>query len=177
MNEQTRVCLLMTAAQRSEIAAQLREIDYALCEYVEEDDAELPTVIFDTVSSIRSILGIKEEDQTMTCTTTEYGERFDLFDYNAIRILAAIHAYGASFGLGDTWRSKTAEYHLNHALSHIFKALEHKRTGVNPDPDGDDNLAHALCRVFMAVAIREREQAAMNETTASNDGLAKGESA
>jgi hypothetical protein len=81
--------------------------------------------------------------------------RFDLLDFKATKVLAEVYAYGALKYAADNWRGIPVESHLNHAVHHVLMALHELRTGENPEP-GEDHLGHALCRVHMAVAIREQ---------------------
>lgn len=79
--------------------------------------------------------------------------RYDLVDPRALHCLAAILHRGAIKYDVDNWRGIPAKDHINHALHHINSWLEEKREPSKPAILHDeDELAHAFCRVMMALA-------------------------
>lgn len=66
----------------------------------------------------------------------------------------------ASVGSGKhfvgEWRTESLDHHLHRAAGHLerWRGVQH---GVR-EPDGEDHLQQALCRVAMALAIREGER-------------------
>ncbi len=80
--------------------------------------------------------------------------RCDLLDGRAMLVLARVLKEGADKYEPDNWRKISEQSHINHALTHLFNYLI-------GDPDTtdqamEDELAHAFCRLMMAVAVRER---------------------
>jgi Domain of unknown function (DUF5664) len=72
---------------------------------------------------------------------------FDSIDPRTLLALARVHAEGdAKYGR-DNWRGIHPTSHINHAIIHLVAHLAGDRS--------DDHLAHALCRVGMAHAVRE----------------------
>lgn len=70
---------------------------------------------------------------------------FTSLDPHALFRVAATAAFGdAKYGV-DNWRGISALDHLNHALTHIHAHLA--------DDTSDDHLAHAACRMLMALAV------------------------
>lgn len=70
---------------------------------------------------------------------------FTSLDPHALFRVAATAAFGdAKYGV-DNWRGISALDHTNHALTHIYAHLA--------DDPSDDHLAHAACRMLMALAI------------------------
>jgi hypothetical protein len=76
--------------------------------------------------------------------------RFDLIPWAAIREASHILDFGAvKHGIG-TWKTISAEVHLDAAMSHIGHWLD----GQKIDPEsGRSHLQHALIRVLFAVAL------------------------
>ncbi len=75
--------------------------------------------------------------------------RFDLIDCSAIHAVAKVLHEGVTVhGYEENnWRKIPERDHLNHAVAHIFRHWE--------GGSGEDNLAHALCRLHMAIGVRE----------------------
>ena len=76
--------------------------------------------------------------------------RFDLLDTNAMFILTEILSTGAAKYGEDNWRKIPVRNHLNKAMIHIFSWLSGNKE--------DDHLGHALCRVFMALAVQHQDK-------------------
>lgn len=76
---------------------------------------------------------------------------YHLMDPRASHAHAAIlHRGELKYGR-DNWRKIDAEQHVNRAIAHLNTWLEHERErATNFLPE--DDLAHALCRVHMALA-------------------------
>jgi len=71
---------------------------------------------------------------------------FTSLDPHALFRVAQTAAAGdAKYGV-DNWRGIPTIDHLNHALTHIYAHLA--------DDISDDHLAHAACRMLMALAIQ-----------------------
>jgi hypothetical protein len=66
----------------------------------------------------------------------------------ALCILARTLAAGRRTHRAGAWRSKSVQKHLKHARKH----LELLARGC----EGEDHLAHAACRLLMALELRER---------------------
>ena len=66
----------------------------------------------------------------------------------ALRILARTLASGRRSHRAGVWRLKPVQKHLRHARKH----LDLLASGVG----GEDHLAHAACRLLMALELRER---------------------
>jgi hypothetical protein len=85
---------------------------------------------------------------------------YHLMDPRASFCHAAILHRGAIKYQRDNWRKIDAEQHVNRAIAHLQTWLEHVRQRqhvpgpvATPDPFlPEDDLAHALCRVHMALA-------------------------
>jgi hypothetical protein len=77
--------------------------------------------------------------------------RYDLLDGRAMDRLAAVLAYGAKKYAPDNWRLIDVDAHLNHAMKHIMNYLDLRACRVVQS--ADDELGHAFCRLFMAVAV------------------------
>jgi hypothetical protein len=74
------------------------------------------------------------------------------FPHEAIAIIDEILTYGKSKGYSTaSWRHGTVEYHVNKAKGHITDWLY----GIDR---GEDHLGCALCRLAMAVSIREEKK-------------------
>jgi len=71
---------------------------------------------------------------------------FTSLDPHALFRVAATAASGdVKYGV-DNWRGISERDHINHALTHIYAHLA--------DDTSDDHLAHAACRMLMALAIQ-----------------------
>lgn len=70
--------------------------------------------------------------------------RFDLIDPKTMFVLAGILSDGAKKYGEWNWKKLSKEDNINHALSHLFAALDN-------DPQ-DDHLGHAFCRVMFALS-------------------------
>lgn len=86
--------------------------------------------------------------------------RYDLMDGAALDVLAGILHYGASKYADDNWRLISMEEHYNHAMKHLANWIDQRkgRVPMPPITAVEDELGHAFTRLFMAVAIRERER-------------------
>lgn len=74
---------------------------------------------------------------------------FTSLDAHALFRVAATASQGdAKYG-PDNWRGIGCEDHLNHALIHIYAHLAGDQS--------DDHLAHAACRMLMALAVEIAE--------------------
>lgn len=85
-------------------------------------------------------------------TTNEQGGRqsrvpyrCDLLPARAVLDVAAVLSVGAEKYGPDNWRQITVNEHVNHALAHLFA----RQAG----DDADDHLAHAACRLLMALEM------------------------
>src|SRR5271165_515853 len=67
----------------------------------------------------------------------------------ALLSLSMVVGQGAERYAVNNWRRIPMEDHVSHALEHLFLHM-------NGDKD-DDHLDHALCRLAMAVAMRDTE--------------------
>lgn len=72
--------------------------------------------------------------------------RCDLSPARAVLAVAQVLATGAQKYGPDNWRGIPVEDHFNHALAHLFADLG--------GDTGDDHLAHAACRLLMALELR-----------------------
>lgn len=74
--------------------------------------------------------------------------RYDLIDNKANRMMAEVLATGAEdYGI-DNWRGISIEENINHAIDHLMAE-------ANQDySSGENHLAHAMCRVMFALAIK-----------------------
>lgn len=81
---------------------------------------------------------------------SKVGVRYDLIDPIAIQKLAQVFHEGAEKYDEWNWLKIDCRSHLNHALNHIYLWL-------GGDESGEDHLAHALCRLTMAVRKEEDE--------------------
>ena len=79
------------------------------------------------------------------------GRRFDLVDPQSIMRLAETLHHGAQKYGDFNWLNLTSESCLSHAENHI---AEHK-LGMDL---GEDHLAHAFCRIMMAMVLEKIEQ-------------------
>lgn len=74
------------------------------------------------------------------------------FPYEAIAVIAKVLEENSSKYKPSSWRELPITNHVLHAFQHLevvhFK--EQNKTG-------EDHLAHALCRLAMAIAVRENE--------------------
>lgn len=82
-----------------------------------------------------------------------------LIDARASFCHAAVLHRGALKYQRDNWRLIEAEQHVNRAIAHLQTWLEHVRVRDHSGPVTtgspfmvEDDLAHALCRVHMALA-------------------------
>lgn len=75
--------------------------------------------------------------------------RCDLLPPRASLRLAEVLAGGAEKYGEDNWHAISEREHIAHALEHVYRCLDGE-TG------GEDHLAHAACRMVMALEIRER---------------------
>jgi len=66
----------------------------------------------------------------------------------AFRILARTLAAGRSTHRAGAWRSKPVQKHLQHSRKHLDL--------LAAGSGGEDHLAHAACRLLMALELRER---------------------
>ena len=72
--------------------------------------------------------------------------RADLLPSKALLEVSKVMADGVKkYGPGETWKQQPAEFHLNRALTHLFKVLDHDTT--------ENHLAHAATRLLMALEI------------------------
>ena len=83
-----------------------------------------------------------------------------LMDARASFCHAAVLHRGALKRPRDNWRKIEAEQLVNHAIQHLQNWLEHVRVRDHSYPVtigdkfmAEDDLAHALCRVHMALAV------------------------
>jgi len=67
----------------------------------------------------------------------------------AVRAVDGAMDDGDAHGYTDEWTRQPASEHLTHAMQHL---LDHMRGDT-----GDNHLAHALCRVAMALSRRNDE--------------------
>lgn len=78
--------------------------------------------------------------------------RCDLIDGRALLVLGRVHKEGIDHGYEeDNWRQVTQQEHLKHALHHLYQ--------LQAGETDEDHLAHAFCRLCMAVGVREAAQA------------------
>ena len=115
-----------------------------------------------------------------------------LMDARASFCHAAVLHRGALKYPRDNWRFIEAEQHVNRAIAHLQNWLEHARQRDHISRVGpcdrfmvEDDLAHALCRVHMALAReieingihpehfdpKYHEQAPVNCATTTKEGL------
>ena len=77
-----------------------------------------------------------------------------LADPNALRMLGTVLAMGAKrhgrSNIGEGWYNVPSEDHIDHALDHI---LLWRLGNIR-----EDHLAHAQCRVHMALAVDMRKK-------------------
>jgi dATP/dGTP diphosphohydrolase len=85
---------------------------------------------------------------------SELYHRLILADPSALRALGGVLASGAKkYGrsnVGEGWYTISAEDHIDHALDHI---LLWRLGNIR-----EDHLAHAQCRVHMALAVDSRKK-------------------
>lgn len=76
----------------------------------------------------------------------------------ALPRIAAIAAKGfANYG-PDNWYKVSARDDMEHAVRHSVLALNESQGIKPPDgEEGEDHLAHAACRIMMAMAMEERK--------------------
>ena len=105
-----------------------------------------------------TIKGVGKDAQTVTngfgAKRSELHHRLILADPIALRALGGVLAKGAkkhgrSF-IGEGWYKIPAEDHIDHALDHI---LLWRHGDLS-----EDHLAHAQCRVHMALAVEFRRR-------------------
>ncbi len=102
-------------------------------------------------------------------------------DYRAIRrLLSIIHYGGQKYGY-NTWRLDSVETNLDHCIEHLTnyldelkhrQALEVMFPGSMPDwepldPEKDE-LGHAFCRLYMAVAAEMQRENLWREVLVRN---------
>lgn len=88
--------------------------------------------------------------------------RCDLLDGQAMFVLARVLKLGAEKYTPNNWRLIDEMSHVNHALEHLFRYLaDQPSPGLLDEfalePPEEDHLAHAFCRLMMAVAQREHK--------------------
>lgn len=69
------------------------------------------------------------------------------------------------------WSERHPNYHVNHALEHIYAYMRIQARLHTPNPDEDEHLDHAACRLWLALAVRESTAG-----TTSNEGSTSCES-
>lgn len=79
--------------------------------------------------------------------------RYDLLPPAALDAVAQIRKFGAEKYAPWNYTKVDAREHINHAIKHLFTALEDN----GMDSSGFPHLWHALCRVMMAVDVEQRE--------------------
>jgi hypothetical protein len=111
---------------------------------------------------------IKGVGKDAPVTTNEHGAkqsalpyRLTLADPNALLQLGKVlmdgaEKYGVSI-IGEGWYKISVEDHLDHALNHIF--------AWKVGDTQEDHLAHAQCRIHMALAVELRRGKADNSLT------------
>ena len=77
--------------------------------------------------------------------------RYDMIPGEALTTLAQVFGLGATRYARNNWRRIPFEDHINHALNHLSLLLS------DASDKDEDHLAHALCRLAMAVAKRDPE--------------------
>lgn len=85
--------------------------------------------------------------------------RFDLIPPEALQAMADVMERNLASHGRDTWRSLDRDDHVNHALAHLTKYLDHQ--------EDEDHLKHALCRVAFANS-RLVEDGEIGRTPATN---------
>lgn len=71
--------------------------------------------------------------------------------FEAIKIVQEVLKVGSLKHPPCSWRKETWEHHLSKAHGHIHNIL------YDGQVIGENHLAHALCRLAMAVAVKEQE--------------------
>lgn len=77
--------------------------------------------------------------------------RPDLVPKLAAGVIATVFGYGSLKHTEGSWRSLTQQDHVDKARGHLIE--------IDMSPDREDHLANALCRLYMAVELREEETA------------------
>lgn len=86
--------------------------------------------------------------------------RPDLIPVAAGRVLAKVFGYGSLKHPEGAWRSISVDEHIGKALGHLCAGGE-----CGEDGSDEDHLANALCRLYMAVQLREEKPANHTDTT------------
>jgi hypothetical protein len=73
------------------------------------------------------------------------------FPHEAIAVIDDVLQYGRSKHVEGSWRSETLEHHVNKAQGHI-------KDWLYEVDRGEDNLACALTRMAMALAVRAQAE-------------------
>lgn len=79
--------------------------------------------------------------------------RFDLIPQCPLAVVANILQRGAEKYGENNWKGITTREHLNHALAHINRYFLLKEELATRDEEYEDELGHALCRLFFAYHV------------------------
>jgi len=99
--------------------------------------------------------GLSAKDDEITVNEnggqqTKTGYRFDLLHPGAMFELASVMREGAEkYPIGN-WERINVNDHLNHAMGHMMAYLDGDAT--------DSHLAHAFCRLMMALGVHLNEK-------------------
>lgn len=87
---------------------------------------------------------------------SQIAESFELLDAHALTRAARVMKQGARRYKKDNWRKITdPQVHVGRAIRHLYAYLERQQQGM-VSHSGEDELAHALCRVMMAMGVDPR---------------------
>lgn len=94
-------------------------------------------------------------------------ERPDLVPPLAAHVLAKVFGYGSLKHDEGSWREYSIKRHLIKCQSHLLEFDENCRVGLPLCKHREDHLANALCRLYMAIEVREEAllQNGVKETT------------
>ena len=83
------------------------------------------------------------------------------YPHEAEQAIRGILRVGANQGYTPgSWRTESFMHHLGKALGHIGKYLA--QLGWPTEISPEDHLAHALCRLAMAVGVRDQDHGRVN---------------
>lgn len=113
---------------------------------------EREVMVNDTPMKIRvtSVLGEAESEPKPGEKEGRIPFAYHLLPMQGLASVAKVMKAGEEKGRSRDWEDLSVETHINHAMSHLVAYLG----GM----DGEDHLAHAGCRVLMAIerAIMDR---------------------
>jgi len=75
------------------------------------------------------------------------------FPHEAITAIDEVLQIGSQKHPPGSWRKESVDHHAAKAMGHLKDFVY----GIHTNSDGEDTLAHALCRLAMAVSVREQK--------------------